>query len=127
MQSTWLHYFFHLLNNIAGKEMKLRLKFFCLIIALNICVPANANIMACGAIICLSNIPGSVPSQCQSYRQAYFIIQVWSPYYNAPATALARQEYLLTCSFLPSPNANMPSILAAINQKYGMMMYDPGT
>lgn len=88
---------------------------------------AHANLAACGAIICLSNLPGMVPAQCRVYRQAYFIIQIWSPYYNAPATALARQQYLATCTYVPVPSGNITAVLTKINSTYGMLMYDPGT
>lgn len=90
-------------------------------------VNAKANPLACGAIICLSNIPGAVPVECTNYRYQYFILQVWTPYFNGPATALLRSQYLMSCPFAASPDPNMTTVLSKINTTYGMLVYDPGT
>lgn len=84
-----------------------------------------ANPLACPAVICLSNIPGAIPITCQPARKAYFTIQIWTPYFNGPATAQARELFLRTCVFVPSMNSVEPS-LAAIKARYGMLPYDPG-
>jgi TrbM len=86
---------------------------------------AIANPIACMAVICLSNVPGAIPQQCQSARKSYFIIQIWSPYYNAPATAQARDMFLRTCPFVPSMGSVEPSLIY-IRGRYGMYQSDPG-
>lgn len=84
-----------------------------------------ANPMACMSVICLSNLPGLIPSECASARQAYFIYQVWSPYYNPPATSALRLTYLMTCPVIPSTATTYESAIEAIQEKYGELMIDP--
>lgn len=95
-----------------------------LLLTLNAAI-TSANPIACQAVICLSNLPGVIPMECQSARKTYFSIQVWSPYYNAPATASARDAFLRTCPFVASPSSVEPNLIA-IRTKYGMIQNDPG-
>lgn len=107
---------------ICGIKIAITASFFSAILQFN---SAIANPVACMAVICLSNLPGAIPQQCQSARKSYFTIQIWSPYYNAPATAEARDVFLRTCPFISSMGSVEPS-LNYIRTRYGMYQSDPG-
>lgn len=87
----------------------------------------RANPLACTAIICLSNIPGAVPSQCSAARQAYFLIQCCYSYFEPATTAQLRDQYLRTCSFVPNMATTMETVLLNIRTKYGSLPTDPNT
>lgn len=76
----------------------------------------------CATYLCLNNTPGQVPSQCAPLRAPYFAIQVWSPAFNPPATAAARQTWLVA----GCPTAD-PRYIANITKTYGRLPTDPGT
>ena len=89
---------------------------------LSLYLSSGAQATPCHAFLCLNNVPGMVPAECKAYRQQYFLIQIWSPAFNPPATAEARNNYLVA----GCPTADT-SLLAAVKTKYGLMMVDPGT
>lgn len=89
------------------------------LILLNALMPAMAT-PQCQAVLCLSPGPEGPPAECQSIRAPYFQIQIYTPVYNPPATALARQQYLM------SGCGQMAAQIAVITQKYGQLMVDPG-
>lgn len=82
---------------------------------------AQAGAMpACGAILCLSPASGKPPPpECFSWRQPYFAIRLYTPYYNASATAQARRVFLMTCV------QARPSDIERITQDYGELFMDP--
>ena len=55
--------------------------------------------------------------ECAPARATFFSIQIWSPWYNAPATMMARQTYLMTC---PGVMENTPALMAIMGQ-WGMV------
>lgn len=98
-----------------------------LLIMLIILLPsvAIANPMACGAYLCLSQ--DEYPQQeCSQYRQAYFAIAIYSPYFNDAATYAARLVYMLTCPHLPAVDpATAMEVLMQIMAEYGYEETDP--
>jgi hypothetical protein len=77
----------------------------------------------CSAIVCLGGLlqGGNGGPACGPSASAYFSIQVWSPAFNPPATAAARQVWLEACPAGPETQA----VIAAITETYGPMLEGP--
>lgn len=74
----------------------------------------------CSVYTCMAGISGVGASggpACAVPIQTFFSIVVMDPYFDAPATSAARQEYLATCK--GSSDAGNAAILAAIISEWG--------
>ncbi|MDM0090469.1 MULTISPECIES: hypothetical protein [unclassified Variovorax] len=72
----------------------------------------------CEVFLCMAGVSGygSPGPGCTTAIAAFHAIQIWSPKFNAPATALARRTYLMGCPGATSPNQ---AILEAIIVQWG--------
>lgn len=86
--------------------------------------PAIAQMVPCDSYMCMAGMAGFGATGgpgCAGYTQAFFSIIIYDEEgIDFPATALARQTYLMTC-----PGAMEPTnagILEAIIGEYGMVI-----
>lgn len=74
----------------------------------------------CSVYTCMAGISGVGTTggpACAPSTELFFSIAIFDPYFDAPATATARREYLMTC-----PGANVATnaaILEAIIAEWG--------
>jgi len=73
----------------------------------------------CSMYLCMAGMSGQGTSgpECAAPIAAFHMIQVWSPWFNPPATAMARQNYMMAC-----PNAAVgtnAAIMASIIATWG--------
>jgi hypothetical protein len=96
-----------------------------LAMALGLCtltaLPARAD--PCNAILCLGGLLEGTSGgpACAALTADYFAIQIWSPLFNPPATAAARQAYLSSCPAGPET----PPVIAAITATFGPQLTGP--
>lgn len=67
----------------------------------------------CSAYACMAGISGVGTTggpACAPATELFFSIVIFDPYFDAPATATARREYLMTC-----PGANVATNAAILN------------
>lgn len=83
----------------------------------------GAHADPCSTIICLGGLLGGASGgpACNVLVQDYFAIKVFTPQYNPPLTAIARQEWLATC---PTGPKSLPTI-EGITAMFGGNFYPP--
>ncbi len=75
----------------------------------------------CTVFLCMAGMSGSGASgpECAGAIATFFSMQVWSPWFNGPATSMVRQTYLMSC---PGANTGTNSaILSAIILQWGQV------
>lgn len=72
----------------------------------------------CEVFLCMASVSGygSPGPSCTAAIAVFHSIQIWSPKFNAPATASARRTYLMGCQGATTPNQG---ILEAIIMQWG--------
>lgn len=89
-------------------------------VGMGLSAPARAQAPdPCTVFICMAGMSGAGSpggAGCTAAIQTFFSIQIWSPWFNAPATSMARQNYLMTCPGSTGANAGM---LSAIISQWG--------
>lgn len=86
----------------------------------NICLANPLSNGSCMAFLCMAGeLQGSHGGDCEAGRQSFYSKRVFSPFYNPPATAQLRNQFLSTC---PSASYGQNrAILAGIIEHYGMV------
>jgi len=90
-------------------------------LGLGLSTPARAQVGdPCSVFLCMASVTGvGTPTpECTAPIAAFHAIQIWSPYFNPPATAAARRSYLLTCTGVTTAPTNQ-AILEKIIAKWG--------
>lgn len=106
--------------------MKLRVLLTAFVISVTGLTVDSAHAQAadpCSVYICMAGISGSGATggaACVDPIAAFHAIQVWSPYFNSPATAAARRRFLMTC-----PGAQAPTNRAILNAIIAQWGYSP--
>jgi hypothetical protein len=76
--------------------------------------PARAQAVdPCTVYVCMAGISGAGASGgagCAPATTFFFSIAIFDPYFDAPATSMARRHYLMSC-----PGANAPTNAALLN------------
>lgn len=88
-------------------------------LGLGLSTPARAQgAEPCAVFLCMASKSGygSPSPGCTAPITVFHSIQIWSPKFNAPATAAARRTYLMTCPGATAPNQ---SILESIIAQWG--------
>ena len=91
---------------------------FALTSALGLGLSASVRAQApepCAVFLCMASMSGygSPSPGCTAPITVFHSIQIWSPKFNAPATAAARRSFLMTCPGDVAPNqAILESIIA---------------
>ena len=72
----------------------------------------------CSVFLCMASVSGfgSPSPGCAAPMTVFHAIQIWSPHFNPPATALARRSFLMTCPGASAPNQ---AILESIILQWG--------
>jgi len=86
---------------------------------LGLSAPARAQgADPCSVFLCMASVSGygSFSPGCAAPIAVFHNIQIWSPYFNAPATAVARRAFLMTCPGAVAPNQ---AILESIIVQWG--------
>lgn len=73
---------------------------------------------ACSVFLCMASVSGygSPSPGCTAPIAVFHSIQIWSPHFNPPATAVARRSFLMACPGATAPNQ---AILESIIVQWG--------
>lgn len=107
--------------------MKLHTRFSTIVFALSVGIglstPARAQAPdPCTVYLCMAGMSGSGTTGgpgCAGAVATFFSIQVWSPWFNGPATAMARQTYLMSCP--GATTGTNAAIMSAIISQWGQV------